>query len=383
MGAPGAVPSVVMRTHLRIGRLLGVPIGLNIGVVAVSVLLLYTLAKVTLPAGAPGHVSSSYWFAGVLGVIGFMGSLVAHELGHSYVAARNGVNVSEITLWLFGGVAKLEREADDPGAEFRIALAGPAMSFVAAAFFYLVMVLTRPYELDQVFELLLIWLFAMNMILGISNLVPAFPLDGGRILRAWLWRRYGRRITATRIATLWGQILSGVIAAVALLVMWRSALLSGIWILILAVFLFTASRLEWMASRPDPTMLEWEVGPLGRRLPDPLAPTSTIADVERVFTSFPGSPIVPVMDQYGQVSSVVGFEVVRRVPPAQRGVVPLTSYLEPLWSLPRVHPAETIADVRSRLGSGSYWLALVTDGTSSGAVLCSEDVDEVVDRASA
>lgn len=356
---------------------------MNLGVVAVSVLLLYTLAKVTLPAGAPGHMQSSYWFAGVLGVIGFMGSLVAHELGHSYVAARNDVSVSEITLWLFGGVAKLDREADDPGAEFRIALAGPAMSFVAAAFFYLVMVLTRPLELDPVFELLLLWLFAMNMILGISNLIPAFPLDGGRILRAWLWRRHGRRIVATRIATLWGQILSGVIAAAALLIMWRASVLSGIWILILAVFLFVASRLEWLSSRPDPTMLEWEVGPLGRRLPDPLMATSTIADVERVFVSFPGTPLVPVLDQFGQVSAVVGPEVIRRVPPAQRGVVPLTSFVEPLWSLPRVHPSETIDQVRSRLGTGSYWIALVTDGTVSGSVLCSEDVDEVVDLASA
>lgn len=372
-----------MRTHLRIGRLLGVPIGLNIGVLAVSVLLLYTLARVTLPAGAPGHVTSSYWFAGVLGVLGFMGSLVAHELGHSYVAARNGVSVSEITLWLFGGVAKLDREADDPGAEFRIAAAGPAMSFVSAAFFYLVIVVTRPMELDPVFELLLLWLFAMNMILGISNLVPAFPLDGGRILRAWLWRRHGRRITATRIATLWGQILSGVIAAIGALVIWRSSLLSGIWVLILAVFLFVASRLEWMSARPDPTIFDWEVGPLGRQMPDPLMPTATIADVEQVFITFPRAPLVPVMDQYGQVSSVIGVEAIRRVPPAQRGVVPLTSYIEPLWSLPRVHPAETVAQVRTRLGPGRYWLALVTDGTTSGSILCSEDVDEVVDLASA
>ena len=372
-----------MRTHLRIGRLLGVPIGINIGVVLVSVLLAYTLAKVTLPTGAPGHMSSSYWLAGVLGVIGFMASLVAHELGHSYVAARNDVNVSEITLWLFGGVAKLEREADDPGAEFRIAAAGPAMSFVCAAFFGIGILLTRRIDVSPVFELLIIWLFAMNMILGVSNLIPAFPLDGGRILRAWLWRRSGRRITATRTATLWGQILSGVIAVISIIAMWRSSFISGVWGLILAVFLFVASRLEWSASRPDPTMLDWEVGPLGRQLPNPLASSATVADLESAFGRSPGSPLIPVLDQHGQVSAVASYEVIRKVPPAQRRVVPITSFVEPIWSLPRVHPSETITSVRRRLGEGHYWLALITDGQTSGSILISEDVDQVVDSATA
>lgn len=370
-----------MRTHLRIGRLLGVPIGINIGVLLVSILLAYTLAKVTLPSGAPGYMNSSYWFAGVLGVFGFLASLVAHELGHSYVAAKNDVSVSEITLWLFGGVAKLEREADDPGAEFRIALAGPAMSFVAAGFFLGCVMLSRRIDISPVFELLLIWLFAMNVILGASNLIPAFPLDGGRILRAWLWRRSGRRITATRTATLWGQILSAFLAGASLVAMWRWSFLSGVWGLILSLFLFVASRVEWASSRPDPSMLHWEVGPLGRRLPQPLNPTSTVADLERTFATYPQAPLVPVLDQHGQVSAVVSYDVIRRVPPAQRKVVPLSSYLEPMWSLPRVHPHETIATVRERLGIGSYWLALITDGNTSNSVLVSEDVDRVVDSA--
>ncbi|MEI2697645.1 MAG: site-2 protease family protein [Microthrixaceae bacterium] len=124
-----------MRTHLRLGRLLGVPIGLNWGVLVVCVLLVVSLAQVSLPAIAPDHPSSAYWFAGVVGMLGFLVSLTGHELGHSYVADRNDVRVVEITLWLFGGVAKLEGDADDPGAEFRIAAAGPTMSMVMAGIF--------------------------------------------------------------------------------------------------------------------------------------------------------------------------------------------------------------------------------------------------------
>ena len=98
----------------------------------VSVLLAISLAQVSLPSIAPRHPTSAYWFGAVLGVVGFLVSLVGHELGHSYIAQRNGVRVAEITLWLFGGVAKLEGDADEPGAEFRIAAAGPAMSMVIA-----------------------------------------------------------------------------------------------------------------------------------------------------------------------------------------------------------------------------------------------------------
>jgi Zn-dependent protease len=119
-----------MRTHIRLGRLLGVPIGLNWGVLAVCVLLVVSLATISLPTIAPDHPSSAYWFAGVVGMLGFLISLTGHELGHSYIADRNDVKVVEITLWLFGGVAKLEGDADNPGAEFRIAAAGPAMSMV-------------------------------------------------------------------------------------------------------------------------------------------------------------------------------------------------------------------------------------------------------------
>ena len=104
----GSTLNQAMKTHIRLGRLLGVPIGLNWGVLVVCVLLAFSLATISLPAAAPDPPSGAYWFAGVIGVIGFLISLVGHELGHSYIADRNDVKVVEITLWLFGGVAKLE-----------------------------------------------------------------------------------------------------------------------------------------------------------------------------------------------------------------------------------------------------------------------------------
>lgn len=372
-----------MRTHLRLGRLLGVPIGLNWGVLVVCVLLTVSLARVSLPAAAPDHPTSAYWFAGIIGVIGFLVSLVGHELGHSYIADRNDVKVIEITLWLFGGVAKLEGDADNPGAEFRIALAGPFMSGVMAALFAGAYWLVDWLDGSRVLLSLLLWLSAINVVLALSNLMPAFPLDGGRMLRAILWRRTQRKQTATRTASLLGQLLAiGLIAFSAACIAWWSVW-SGIWTLVLALFLFLAARSEWSASAPRPELLGFSVGGLGRRLPQPLSCTATVAELERTLAANPGVPLVPVVDSQGHVGSLVMPDAVLRVPPAQRRVVPIESFVEPMWSLPRVHPEESVSAVLSRLGTGRAWRAVVTDGSTVQGVLCSEDVEQVVDLATA
>lgn len=372
-----------MRTHLRLGRLLGVPIGLNWGVLVVCVLLAVSLAGASLPAVAPDHPDSSYWFAAVLGVLGFLVSLVVHELGHSYVAARNHVRVAEITLWLFGGVAKLEGDADDAGAEFRIAAAGPAMSFVSAAAFAGCYWAVDALDGSRVFAALLVWLCGINIVLAVSNLLPAFPLDGGRMLRAVLWRRSGRKLGATRTASLLGQLLAGALVLLSLASMLWWSVWSGVWTLVLALFLLLAARSEWSHSAPRPELLLSEVAGMGRTLPRPLSRNATVAELEQLLERHPGTPMVPVYDEHGQVSALVTPDVVMRVPPAQRSVVPVASLVEPIWSLPRVHPEETLRQVLDRLGTGRYWRAVVTDGREVRGVLCSEDVEVVMELAGA
>ena len=370
-----------MRTHLRIGRLLGVPIGLNWGVVAVSVLLAISLAELSLPGIAPRHPTSAYWFGAVLGVIGFLVSLVGHELGHSYVAKRNGVHVVEITLWLFGGVAKLEGDADDPGAEFRIAAAGPAMSMVMAVIAGIAAWGVDRFHGSEVLVGLTIWLAAINVVLAVSNLLPAFPLDGGRMLRAVLWRRSGRKRTATRLAALIGQVLAAALVALAVgLLIWGDRW-SGAWILALGAFLFVAARSQWQSAADQPELLVHPVDILKRPIPPPMAPDASVAEVERLFDGQPSVVFVPVLDDSGGVGSLVTRGAVQRIPPAQRGVVPIRSLSEPLVSLPRVHPTETVEAVVGRLGRGRSWWALVVDGHGVEGVLVSDDVDVLLDLA--
>ncbi len=361
---------------------MGVPVGLNWGVLAVAVVLAVSLATVSLPVAAPNHPSSAYWFAAVVGVLAFLGSLLGHELGHSWVAGRNDVRVVEITLWLFGGVAKLEGDADNPGAEFRIAAAGPAMSGLLAAVCAGLAWGLDAAEGNTVLVGLLWWLALVNAVLAVSNLLPAFPLDGGRMLRATMWRRSGRKRRATRRSSLIGQVLAGLLSlAGAAVFVWVSKW-SGVWTVALGAFLFVAARAEWVASVPQPELMARAVGGLGRELPAPLPPGASVADLERVAAAHPGVPLLTVVDPSGRVASVVVPDAVMRIPPAQRGVVPVTALTEPLWSLPRVHPSEPVEAVLERLGRGRHWRALVTDGSTTGSVLCSEDVERVVELAS-
>lgn len=370
-----------MRTHLTLGRLFGVPIGANVWVIVIAGVLAVSLAQVSLPGIAPDQPSSAYWFAGIIGVAAFLGSLVLHELGHSWVAQRNNVRVAEITLWLFGGVAKLEGDADDPGAEFRIALAGPAMSGLTAVLAGGAAWASNAIGASDVLVGLLVWLAAINAVLAVSNLIPAFPLDGGRILRAVLWRRMGRKIRATRVAALWGQILAAAMAVASVWMVFAVSAWSGLWILALSLFLFVAARAEWSASAPAPALLDLPVGQVRRPLPPPLGPTATVADVEDAFAGVPGVPLVPLTDRRNTISTMVTRDGIGRIPPAQRSSVPATSVAESLVTLPRVAPGETISAVLARLGQGRSWWALVVDGDGSMGALLSTDVDGLLEVA--
>lgn len=370
-----------MRSHLRLGKLLGIPIGVNIWVFAVAVVLAFSLATVSLPNIAPGHPDSAYWFAATLGVIGFLGSLVAHELGHSWVAQRNNVKVAEITLWLLGGVAKLEGDADDPGAEFRIAAAGPLLSAITAGVAGGAAALTHRLDGSEVLVGLLAWLAAINVVLAVSNLLPAFPLDGGRILRAVFWRRMGAKIPATHLAALWGQILAGALAAAGLWVALGPSIYSGLWIVAISVFLFVAARAEWSSSGPQPHLMSLPAFDVSRALPAALGARASVADVDLALARNPTAPLVPLVDGNGTISAMASRSGVGRIPPAQRSAVPATSIAEPLVSLPRVNPEEPISSVLDRLGSGIAWWALVPARDGSLRALVSSDVNHLLETA--
>ncbi|TAK34372.1 MAG: site-2 protease family protein, partial [Lysobacteraceae bacterium] len=176
-----------MNSTFRLGRLLGVRVGVNWSVLIIAWLLAWSLATTTLPEQVPDRADASYWIVGTISALVFLASILAHELGHAFVARRSGVEVRDITLWMLGGIARLGGLARTARAELRIALAGPVVSLAIALAAAMAAILTDALVTDELVVAALVWLAVINTALVLFNLIPAAPLDGGRVLSAILW----------------------------------------------------------------------------------------------------------------------------------------------------------------------------------------------------
>lgn len=232
-----------MKGELRLGRVAGVPLAVHWSVLIVFGLLVLSLAEGILPATVDDASTPALWLAGAAGGLLFVLSLLAHEVAHAVVARRHGVGVRGMTLWLFGGVAELDREAPTPRAELRIAAAGPLTSGGCAAGFGATAVVLAALGLSLP-AAVLAWLAAANVVLAVFNLIPGAPLDGGRILRALLWRRHGDRLRATLTAATAGRVVGYGLVAVGIVEFVVGADAGGLWTVLIGWFLLNAARAE-------------------------------------------------------------------------------------------------------------------------------------------
>lgn len=228
-----------MRNSLRLGRIGGVTISIHFTWLIVFGLMTYSLGSGVFPSFYPHWSPSENWVVSALATILLFVSVLAHELGHMFVARAKGVPVHEITLFLFGGATNISQEIDDPGDELQIAMAGPSVSVMAAIIAFAIGYLTTP--VSEVASAIFLYLAGANIILVIFNLVPGYPLDGGRMLRAILWGMTGNVQMATRVAAILGIgigylcIIGGVIYA-----FWD--VMGGIWLVAIGWFLQNAAE---------------------------------------------------------------------------------------------------------------------------------------------
>ncbi len=256
-----------MRTSLTFGRIFGIPIGVHSSWFLVAALIVWSLASGYFPQEYPTWSTVTYWLIGVITSVLFFASVLIHELGHSVVALREGVPVRGITLFIFGGVAQIEREPSTAGAEFRIAIAGPVTSFALAGFFGL---LGLTAAINPVAAAPAVYLGRINLMLAVFNLIPGFPLDGGRVLRAALWEYADNFREATHWATIVGQgvaflfILAGVGQ-----MFFGDNFMNGLWIAFIGWFLNNAAE----ASRQQTVLRESLAGVTVRDVMTPQCPT--------------------------------------------------------------------------------------------------------------
>jgi Zn-dependent protease len=204
--------------------------------------------------------SSTPFVLALISAVGFFGSIVLHELGHAIVAMRNGIGISSIQLWIFGGVARMDRESDSPGTEFKIAIAGPAVTLaIVVTLTAIALVAIGP---GDFWEAVLIesgsgvsgvwamvgWLASINLLVLIFNLLPAFPMDGGRVVRAIAWRRTGDRTAATRFAARLGRVFGYIFIGGGLLMIADGYVFSGIWLALIGIVINGSARAASMQT---------------------------------------------------------------------------------------------------------------------------------------
>jgi len=226
--------------HMTLFRLLGFEVKLDLSWIFLAVLVTWTLAAGYFPAAYPGLGAAAYWSMAVLGAAGLFLSIILHEMSHSLVARRYGLKISGITLFIFGGVAEMTEEPPAPRTEFLMAIAGPIASLALAAIFALAAGLVGGKA--TAFGVVLGYLALINLVLAIFNMVPAFPLDGGRALRAVLWGWKGDMRWATRITASMGFTFGLFLMALGLMSLFGGNVISGLWWGLIGLFLAGAAR---------------------------------------------------------------------------------------------------------------------------------------------
>jgi Zn-dependent protease len=230
-----------MDGSIRIGRVLGIPIFIHYTWVIVFGLVAWSLATGYFPIAGGGLSMSASLLLGAAAALLFFAALLLHELAHSWVGQREGLSIRSITLFIFGGVAQMGGEPRSAGAEFRMAIAGPATSLAVALLFWVAFAATRG-VLSRPLQLLLQYLAVANLIVAVFNLIPAFPLDGGRVLRAALWHFTGSRLRATRIASTMGQGFAYLLMGLGVVRTLGGNPAGGLWTLFIGWFLLQAAQ---------------------------------------------------------------------------------------------------------------------------------------------
>jgi Zn-dependent protease/CBS domain-containing protein len=350
-----------VKATLKMGRIAGVEVGVNWSALVIVLLIVAGLAGGELPSAYPGRSAVIYVVAAVVTAVLFLASLLAHELAHAAVARRNGVEVHSITLWLLGGVAQLKGEPRTPGADFRIAVIGPLTSLVVGLLFGLFATVAVMLDADRMLTGLLVYLAATNFVLAVFNLLPAAPLDGGRVLRAALWHRTGDReraaVTAARSGRVFGFLLSGLGLLQALF----TGTWNGIWLVLVGWFLVSAATAEEQQARTTSKLS-------GLRVSDVMTRDPVVADgsmhldvfVDRLAMTHMFSSY-PLVDREGRLTGLVTLNRVRAQPASRWSDTTLRDVACPYDEVPTTWTEEPLTALLPRLQGCADGRAVVLD----------------------
>jgi len=368
-----------MNTDVRLGRVAGIEIGFNWSFLLIFALIAWTLAESVLPAQVPGQPVPLYWFVGGCVAVVFFACLLGHELAHAILARRLGEKIEGITLWLFGGVSKISGEPRSAGVEAAIAGVGPLASFVIAIVMVGLAIGLSAAGLPDLLTAGLYWLAVINVALGVFNLLPGFPLDGGRLLRAALWRWSGNRVTATSRAATAGRVMGLVLIALGVLefVLGRD-LVNGLW------FVFLGWFLRGAASAEERQVVATDVL-AGLRVRDVMTPAPVTLPASMTVQQFLWSDAFPhrfttfpLTGDDGDVVGVVSLRQVLGVPEEHRAQTTLGTLAAGGAGVVKVAPDDPAVEVARRMADSPSGRVLVFEQEQLVGIVSPRDLAQAL-----
>jgi Zn-dependent protease len=368
-----------VRDAIPLGRVAGFPVKVHWSVLVILWLFTSSLAS-TLPGTVKGYSPVVYWLAGACGALVLLASLLAHELAHAVVARRAGVAVGSVTLWLFGGVTSLGGEAKTPKAAFRIAIAGPAASLALAATFGGLVAALHSVRAAPVVVGVASWLAAINLLLGLFNLLPGAPLDGGRVLRAYLWRRHGDIVRAGIGASHAGRVVAFILIALGLAEFVAGGLVGGVWLAFIGWFIFAASREEETRISTRQLFAGVRVSDAMTARPHTAPGWITVEDFIQRYVLGDRHSAYPVAGRDGSIVGLVTLTQLRDVAPGRRATTGVGDIALPLNAVPSASPQEPLTALLERMApAGPRSRALVVDGGEVVGIVTPSDLTRLMD----
>lgn len=365
---------------IRILRLFGIDILLHQTLAVIVALIVASLGLGLLPAWHPDWGPATVWLTAGAATVALLASILLHELSHALVAKARGLPVTRITLFLFGGVANIEREPPSPGTELLIAIVGPITSLAIgfACAFGGAALLDGGDPMAALrsagpLATILLWLGPVNVLLGLFNMVPGFPLDGGRVLRALIWWATGSLRTATRWASRAGQMVAFLLVASGLSMMFGARLpvfgtgvVSGLWLIFIGWFLNTAAMAAWTELVLHEALRDVPVARVMRRHVPGVPVGTSVSRVVNDWVMGTEHRSFPVMDGERMVGQV-GIADIRKVPRSVWDETPVESVMTPASELPVLDAGADAEEAMRSMGTREQ-IAVLRDGRFEGVV---------------
>ncbi|MFN6571833.1 site-2 protease family protein [Dendronalium sp. ChiSLP03b] len=363
----------------RLGSIFGFEIRIDLSWLLIFFLVLWTLSAGLFPEDYPGLANATYFVMGLVATLLFFASLLAHELSHSFVARAKGIPVEGITLFIFGGVSRTRMDAETPGDEFQIAGVGPLTSVVLAALFGLIWYVSKNAGWSVVVTGIASYLASINLVLAIFNMLPGFPLDGGRVFRSIIWKYTGDREKATKIASTGGKWLGYLLIALGFWQLFNSSVLSGLWFILIGWFLYNAAEASYEEVLLRTSLKGVRAQEIMTPYPETVSPNLTLQELvdkyflSRRYQSFP-------VTQDSHPVGIVTLNQIKDIPREEWTYQTVRDIMIPTDNGVTARPEEQMSQVLQKMQDSGVRRVLVTQNGLLKGIITANDVASWLQR---